>query len=556
MPKKEQPKELPKEQLKTASVEEDPPFIDYIRAGYPALWVRTLEPARAIKTFIEQIKTRAKKISSIAVWDPAAGLVHMNGKVSTDKDCRAAQQLLEWMHEAPQDTVLFAQNLDRLMGQDVDLEQTILNMTSSWVPDTIDPSEYKKLGIPVPWKLLGKSLVVVSHTAEIPDMLKRTFTLIEFALPGKRELLELIQSFQGDQVKLPTGDAADLVARSALGLTLPEAEDSYCLSSIRHRTIEPAAVQRLKTGAVRREGGLDIIVPRGNLVEEVGGYDLLKQYILDRRKTFGPEAEIYGVTPPRGIMLSGVAGTGKSLCATLAGNAWSVPVIKLDVGSLFGSYVGQSEERTRRVFQLAEAVAPSALWIDEIEKAFSFGGGDSGVSQRVFAFILNWMQEHTAPVTVIATCNELRVLKPELVRRFDVVYFLDLPNDRERQEIMAVHLKKVRHRATEFDLPALSRAAEGFVGDEIQKSIRDAVLAAFNDGARDMNNGDLLACLGSRIPLSRSQPEVIEEMRAWYKQGRAQPASTSDDVAHDDYGRRLRADDVVPSTSNTGSMFG
>jgi SpoVK/Ycf46/Vps4 family AAA+-type ATPase len=252
----------------------------------------------------------------------------------------------------------------------------------------------------------------------------------------------------------------------------------------------------------------------------------IKRLVAARERAFTREARDYGLPAPKGIALIGIPGTGKSLTAKMIGGLWRLPLLRLDVGSLFGSLVGESEERTRRALHLAETIAPCIVWIDEMEKALSHGGLDSGTSTRVFGTILTWMQEKTAPVFVVATANDISSLPPELLRRgrFDEVFFLDLPTEEERSEIFSVHLRKRNRLPEDYDLISLSRASEGYVGSEIEQAVIDAMYIGFNDG-REFTTQDILDSINRQVPLSVSQRETIEALRNWLREGRAQSAS-------------------------------
>jgi SpoVK/Ycf46/Vps4 family AAA+-type ATPase len=210
----------------------------------------------------------------------------------------------------------------------------------------------------------------------------------------------------------------------------------------------------------------------------------------------------------------------------MIGGLWRLPLLRLDVGALFGSLVGESEERVRRALRLAETVSPCVLWIDEVEKALSSGGHDGGTSQRVFGTVLTWMQEKTAPVFVVATANDVSALPPETLRRgrFDEVFFLDLPTEEERREIITVHLRKRGRKPEMFDVYQLALACDGFVGAELEQVVVDAMYAAFAE-ERDITTDDIARAADRTVPLSRSQREVIEDLRAWLREGRAQSAS-------------------------------
>jgi SpoVK/Ycf46/Vps4 family AAA+-type ATPase len=271
-------------------------------------------------------------------------------------------------------------------------------------------------------------------------------------------------------------------------------------------------------------------------MDNVGGLDQLKQWLRDRERAFSKEAADYGLPAPKGVVLLGIPGTGKSLTAKMVSGLWQMPLLRLDVGALFGSYVGQSEERLRRAINLAETVAPCVLWIDELEKGFAQGGLDGGTSQRVFGSLLSWMQDKKAPVFIVATANDVSSLPPELLRRgrFDEIFFLDLPTHAEREDIVKVHLKKKRRKISNFDIRSLAAASTGFVGAEIEQAISDAMYTAFNDGGRDVTSADVLHAMSRLVPLSRSQREKIDQLQKWLREGRALSASLASEEERED----------------------
>jgi SpoVK/Ycf46/Vps4 family AAA+-type ATPase len=227
------------------------------------------------------------------------------------------------------------------------------------------------------------------------------------------------------------------------------------------------------------------------------------------------------------MALIGIPGTGKSLTAKMIGGMWRLPLLRLDVGALFGSLVGESEERVRQALALADTVAPCVLWIDELEKSFAVGGGgDGGTAQRVLGTLLTWMQEKTKPVFVVATANDVTALPPEMLRRgrFDEVFFLDLPTEAERREILVVHLRKRRRDPARFDVPELARLSDGYVGAELEQAVVDAMYRAFAE-ERDITTADVAEAIGRLVPLSRSQRETVEHLRTWLRDGRARSAS-------------------------------
>jgi SpoVK/Ycf46/Vps4 family AAA+-type ATPase len=260
--------------------------------------------------------------------------------------------------------------------------------------------------------------------------------------------------------------------------------------------------------------------------DDVGGLDALKKWLGLRERAFSDEAAAYGLPAPKGLALIGIPGTGKSLTAKMIGGLWRLPLLRLDAGALFGSLVGESEERARNALRLAETVAPCVLWIDELEKGFASGDLDGGTSRRVLATILTWMQEKTAPVFVVATANDVTALPPEVMRRgrFDEIFFLDLPTEAERREIITVHLRKRRRDPALFNVFQLAKECDGYTGAELEQAIIDAMYQAFAE-ERDIRTEDIIAAIARTVPLSKSQREVIERLRSWLRDGRAQSAS-------------------------------
>jgi SpoVK/Ycf46/Vps4 family AAA+-type ATPase len=255
----------------------------------------------------------------------------------------------------------------------------------------------------------------------------------------------------------------------------------------------------------------------------------LKQWLVKRSAAFTERAADFGLPPPRGVLLLGVQGCGKSLCAKAVSSLWKLPLLRFDVGRMFGSLVGSSEENIRRAIQTAESVAPAILWVDEIDKAFAgsvgSGGSDGGTAARVFGTFLTWLSDKTAPVFVIATANDISQLPPELLRkgRLDEIFFVDLPTDAERKTIFAIHLEKRGRVPDGFDLDTLARHSDGFSGAEIEQAIVSGLFDAFSDGA-ELETATLMVSLAETVPLSKTMSEDLNRLRTW-AQGRARAAS-------------------------------
>jgi SpoVK/Ycf46/Vps4 family AAA+-type ATPase len=285
-----------------------------------------------------------------------------------------------------------------------------------------------------------------------------------------------------------------------------------------------------KRQRIRQTEVLEFFAPTETFAN-IGGLENLKQWLLQRQQAFSDQARQFGLPHPKGLLLVGIQGTGKSLCAKAIAHIWRFPLLRLDVGRLFGSLVGQSESRTRQTVQLAEALAPCVLWLDEIDKAFAGSSvsvsGDSGTSQRVLGTMLTWMQEKTSPVFVVATANNIEHLPPELLRkgRFDEIFFINLPNFQERRAIFQVHLQKYRPLTfRKFDIDLLAEKTADFSGAEIEQAIIEGMYIAFHQG-RDLENDDILKAIANTFPLASTAREQIQYMQAWASQGRARSAS-------------------------------
>ena len=315
------------------------------------------------------------------------------------------------------------------------------------------------------------------------------------------------------------------------------------LSVVGSKAVTPGNVAREKANAIRQNGLLEIVETCQSL-DGIGGLDQLKTWLLKRSHAFGQAAKDYGLPCPKGLLIVGVPGTGKSLTAKATASVFGRPLLKLDAGRLFGSLVGQSEANLRQAINTAEAVAPCVLWIDELEKGFagsrSSGSADGGKGARVFGSFLSWMQEKTAPVFVVATANDVTQLPPELLRkgRWDELFFTDLPSADEREQIWSIQIARRGRKPQGFNLEGLAAASEGFTGAEIEQAVTDALYLAFAE-AREPKTGDLLAAVRDTVPLSKLMGDRITELRKW-AQGRCRmAAATRQAVAAK--GRRLAA---------------
>lgn len=398
-----------------------------------------------------------------------------------------------------------------------------------------------------------RSIVVITSSLKVPDEIRDDCVILHLPPPHARELefeLDLLIRSSGVLCTLtPLG--REKLIQGALGMSLNQARRSFSKAIVMHGRIDDRDIEEVvaeKKSILSQNEALEFYSGT-ETPENVGGLAALKEWLRLRERAFTREARDYGLPSPKGIALIGIPGTGKSLTAKMIAGLWRLPLLRLDVGALFGSFVGESEERTRRALRLAETISPCILWIDEMEKAFSFGSGDAGTGQRVFASILTWMQDKTAPCFVVATANDISSLPPELLRkgRFDEIFFLDLPGYAERKEIFSVHVRKRKCIPEGFDLGRLAIASDGYVGAEIEQTVIDAMYQAFNQDMRTITTEDILQALSAQVPLSVSQRETVDHLRMWLREGRAVSASFPDRGA-DITGSGIRLDPRIEGT--------
>ncbi len=376
------------------------------------------------------------------------------------------------------------------------------------------------------------TLILLSPLLELPPELEEQAIVLDFPLPDEDDIRRAIaQIVPVHQIQL-TPYGLDQLVKACAGLTRDRIAHALAKSLLRKQAITESDIDLIlaeKRQRIRQTEYLEFFAPQETL-NRIGGLHALKEWLLQRQRAFSDEARRFGLPYPKGVLLLGIQGTGKSLCAKAIAHLWRLPLLRLDVGRLFGSLVGQSESRTRQTIQLAEALAPCVLWLDEIDKAFAGLGStstDSGTSQRVLGALLTWMQEKSSPTFIVATANSLYTLPPELLRkgRFDEIFFINLPDREERKEIFAVHLQRFRPADLQrFDLDALADLSPDFSGAEIEQAIVEGMYRAFNSD-RDLEMADILHALQHTVPLASTAREAIAAMQAWASQGRARLAS-------------------------------
>ena len=383
-----------------------------------------------------------------------------------------------------------------------------------------------------------RTVVITAPSIVMPPELSSLVEFLELPLPDKARLRriidEMIVRVGRTHTLKRTLDAAglDALAGNLRGLTEEEAERALSQALVTRYGVTPEIltdVLAAKKDTLKRSRILDFVEPSDTLAS-VGGFENLKSWLKQRQGTWDDGARAFGLEPPRGVIILGVQGCGKSMCARAIAGEWKIPLVKFDTAAVYDKYIGETEKRIQKVFQIAEELAPCILWIDELEKVFAGSGPDSasadaGVSSRLLASFLSWMQDRKAPVFVAATCNNVTVLPPELIRkgRFDELFFVDLPNQAEREQILTIQLAKRKRNTAEFDVQQVAAAARGYSGAELEAAVQSAMYAAYSH-QQPLSSQSLLDALRTTVPLSITRTEEIGELREWARH-RAVPVS-------------------------------
>jgi SpoVK/Ycf46/Vps4 family AAA+-type ATPase len=496
-----------------------PPFVreldTLIRARYPLLYLVSFEEARLDAVLSGVARAHGKELLS---WSVTRGLRRVGG-------ARPGAS------EGGKDPVEALAAIEKLA-------EPSLVVLKDFHPFLNDPTVVRALReLAQSLKSTYTTVILLSPTLFIPPELEKEISVVDVPLPTARDLVQLLREIvevvrKGNRatVDLTAADAEALI-KSALGLTLSEAENAFAKAIAHDGRLSKDDVPLVldeKRQVIRKSGLLEYY-PADEQLADVGGLDFLKAWLSRRGAAFGEAARRFGLPEPRGLLLLGVQGCGKSLTAKAIASQWRLPLLRLDMGRIFSGLVGSSEENLRRAIKVAESVAPAVLWVDEIEKALSgassSGFSDGGVTARVFGALLTWLQEKTAPVFVVATANRIDALPPELLRkgRFDEIFFIDLPAAPERKDIFDIHVRRRGRRPEAFDLARLAGLAEGFSGAEIEQAVISALYEAFGEG-KDLAQLHLERAVQESLPLATTMREEIERLRAWAKT-RTRPAS-------------------------------
>jgi ABC-type transporter Mla MlaB component len=513
-----------------------------IRARYPVIYIVTWEEERVVEALAEIARRREKKL---LLWSVARGVLpHGTPPESKKRDMALSDP------SAALDHVLESNENAIYVFRDLHPFLTGAPCNIGHIRRVRELSHYLKNSY--------KTLVIIAPTLQLPLDLQKDVAVIEFDLPDGDELGNLmdrtlteVNEATGRELQVESSARERILAATA-GLTLNEAENVFAKTLVLSGKLSDDDLPIIlseKEQTIRKSGLLEYYHADANLTD-VGGMDVLKDWLSKRSVAFDDRARKFGLPAPKGLLMIGVQGCGKSLAAKAIAGYWGLPLLRLDVGRLFGSLVGSSEENVRSAIRVAESVAPAVLWVDEIEKSMagsqSSGSTDGGTSARVLSTFLTWLQEKTAPVFVVATANSIDQLPPELLRRgrLDETFFVDLPDAQEREEIWKIQLAKRGRDAANFDLAKLSQASEGFSGAEIEQAVIAGLFDSF--GAKtQLNQEILLRSVAASIPLSRTMKEPIDRLRDW-AESRARRASSGQPAKIEEFvsRRRLELEDL------------
>jgi len=482
----------------------------FLKARYPIIYINTIEEDRVEYVIRKNIKTNLNR--SIYSWDFVDGYTNNpNNEGFAKRNPLQALELIERLNSKTP-ALFVLKDFNRFLT-DLSISRKLRNISRIL-------------------KLQPKTIVIIGSDLAIPKELQDLITVVEFQLPLEDEInQELKRLTDSLNIKLDS-QVFENLARACQGLSLERIRRVLSKIIATYKTIDEKSISILlmeKKQIISQTEILEYFTVK-ETITNLGGLSNLKDWLKKRKTAFSLQAASYGLPTPRGLLLIGLQGTGKSLTAKAIANDWQLPLLKLDVGKLFGGIVGESESRLRQMINVAETISPCILWIDEIDKAFSNtdSKGDSGTSNRVLATFISWLSEKEKPVFVIATANNIDLLPLEIIRkgRFDEIFFLDLPEKVEREEIFKIHLQEFRPKTwKEFNFKELAESSESFSGAEIRQSIIEGMYHAFYE-KREFTTDDICLALNQFIPLANLESDQMVRLQNWASSGRIRSASS------------------------------
>ena len=489
-----------------------------IQAQYPLIYLVTSEEERSEQAIAAL--AQAKSSRKVFVWTVTHGIVEYGqSKNTTQHNTVSPEAAIEWA----------IRQRDPNTGAGIYVFKDLHPFIDSppvtrWLRDAI-----------ASFKGTNKTIILMSPVQNVPIELEKEVVVLDFPLPDMKELNQVLsKQLEHTKNSRISTETREKLLKAALGLTKDEAEKVYRKAQVTAGRLTEKEVEIVlseKKQLIKRNGILEYI-EEDETIDAVGGLEELKRWLRQRSDAFTERAREYGLPQPKGMLILGIPGCGKSLIAKTTSRLWGLPLLRLDMGRVYdGSMVGRSEANLRNALKTAESISPAILFIDELDKAFAGSSGsadsDGGTSSRIFGSFLTWMQEKVSPVFVMATANRVERLPGEFLRkgRFDEIFFVDLPNKEERQDIFKIHLAKRRRDIERFDLDQLSNVSDGFSGAEIEQAIIAAMYEAFAQN-REFTQLDIIAAIKSTLPLSKTMTEQVTALRDWARQ-RARPAASS-----------------------------
>ncbi|EDX76578.1 MAG: AAA family ATPase [Coleofasciculus sp. D1-CHI-01] len=486
-----------------------------IQAQYPLIYLVTSEEERTERA-IAMIAQNKNQQRRVFVWTVTHGIVEYGqSRHITQHNTVSPEAAVQWVIQQKEPGIYIFKDLHPFIDSPA---------TTRWLRDAI-----------ASFKAAQKTIVLMSPMQQVPIELEKEVVVIDYPLPDLTELNQVLsQQLEKTKGRRTTTETREKLLKAALGLTRDEAEKVYRKAQVKAGRLTEAEVDIVlseKKQLIRRNGILEYI-EEDETIDAIGGLEELKRWLKQRSGAFTERAREYGLPQPKGMLILGVPGCGKSLIAKTTSRLWGLPLLRLDMGRVYdGSMVGRSEANLRNALKTAESISPAILFIDELDKSFAGSSGsadsDGGTSSRIFGSFLTWMQEKTSPVFVMATANRVERLPGEFLRkgRFDEIFFVDLPNKEERQQIFKIHLSKRRRDIERFDIEQLATICDGFSGAEIEQALIAAMYEAFAQD-REFTQLDIIAAIKATLPLSRTMTEQVTALRDWARQ-RARPAAAS-----------------------------